>query len=114
MTQTAFDIQEGLQRLMGNQDLYKQVLKKFADQFQNVGAELDALLEHDNITEAESVIHTVKGVAGNLSAVALHKAAQDYGSVLKQGKTDDDLRTKFQDEMEKALRDIEVVMKELS
>ena len=114
MNRTAFNIEEGLQRLMNNKDLYKMLLNKFKDQYGNVESDLNALLEQGDYTGAEEIVHAIKGVAGNLSAIGLHKAAEEFDKVLKTGKTDDLLKTKFVDELAQAINSIDLVVEELS
>ena len=65
------DWQAGVKRLMGNEQLYRKLLAKFADQYEGAGARIrDALAAGDRST-AHMELHTLKGVSGNLSLAPL-------------------------------------------
>ena len=59
------DIAEALSRLRNNQKLYKTMLKSFKDN--TLFADLTAALGRNNLKDAQSLNHTLKGVANNLS-----------------------------------------------
>ncbi len=69
-----FDLAEGLQRLMGNRALYRKLLANFAAQYAQSAADIRRALDDGDFDRAHALIHTIKGVAGNLSAKALQAA----------------------------------------
>jgi PAS domain S-box-containing protein len=71
-----FDVQAGIRRLGGNQALYARLLADFVrDHGGDVEAIREALLRGD-VTRAKRLAHTLKGLAGNLSATAVQGAAK--------------------------------------
>jgi PAS domain S-box-containing protein len=69
------DTADGLMRVAGNRKLYLKLVTQFVEQ-QAAAAERirDQLVQGDSAT-AERSAHTLKGVAGNLGAKAIHAAA---------------------------------------
>ena len=104
------DSDDGLRRVGGNRGLYVKLLRKF--QGSNADA-MDRLLEalgDGDIETAERLVHTVKGVSGNIGAIELHGAATRLDDELKQGSVDpeSDSMQAFRNSLEKllaALRD---------
>jgi CheY-like chemotaxis protein len=70
-----FDIQEGLQRLVGNRALYRKLLVNFATQYRDAAVTIRQALDAGDYTQAHGLVHAVKGVAGNLSAKDLQSQA---------------------------------------
>jgi PAS domain S-box-containing protein len=70
-----FDVREGLQRLQENHRLYRKLLLKFAEDHRDAGSEIRSALEARDLHRAHHLIHSLKGVAGNLAASELHRAA---------------------------------------
>ncbi len=70
-----FDIEEGLQRVGGNRAFYRRLLGDFAARYADSADEINACIDKKDWKQAHALIHNLKGVAGNLSATALHDAA---------------------------------------
>ena len=70
-----FDISDGLNRLGGNKDLYFCLLTSFAHDHMNAAADIANYLKHERTESAAHAVHTIKGLAGNLSAKDLYIAA---------------------------------------
>ena len=70
-----FDLESGLYRLDGNQQLYCKLILDFARQYGQVAAELRQLIGRGERAEARKHAHTLKGVAGNLSACEVFELA---------------------------------------
>lgn len=86
------DITTGLTRSSGNQDLYKKLLHRFADTYQDAEAVSKALKDPDSTTRARN-IHTLKGVAGNIGATEIHQLSAS----LEQDSDNDALRQQLLD-----------------
>ena len=69
------DLHNGLKRVAGNATLYLNLLSSFRRRF--VGCERDILhaLQESRIEKAQELLHRLKGGAGNVGALELHKAA---------------------------------------
>ncbi len=85
------DTKTGLQRVAGNQKLYRNLLKKFAKNQANSTEEINKALEDNDIELAKRLAHTIKGVAGNIGATHLEAAAKDLESGIQQNGKDVDL-----------------------
>ena len=71
------DIKSGLARVGGNKKLYMDLLRQFRDHYADMIDELKAsLMKNDRIT-AQRIVHTVKGVAGNIGAQLIQSEAAD-------------------------------------
>ncbi len=70
-----FELAEGLGRLQGNRKLYRKLLISFADDYAASVAEIRQALDAVDFGRAHSLVHSLKGVAGNLAAVKLQAAA---------------------------------------
>ena len=65
---------------------------------------MERALEQEDLKEAESIVHTVKGVAGNLGASALAEAASSLDAELKRGSSPIELREAFGIQLERTLQ----------
>ena len=72
---TTLDIKKGLIHFNGNRKLYQKILNDFTVNFGHAGEEL-RLLQTTDRTAAERLIHTIKGLAGNIGASALYYQAE--------------------------------------
>ncbi|MDP3878480.1 MAG: PAS domain S-box protein [Methylobacter sp.] len=75
-TEPMFDWVKGLERLDGDKALQQRLLLSFIECYHDLSQRLDGLLAANNISAAIELIHAVKGVAANLSAVALTEASR--------------------------------------
>lgn len=82
------DIAAGLARLQGNTGLYRQLLLDFADKYHAVTEEIRRLIAAGDLETAERLAHTVKGIAGNISAKNVHQTARQLEDSLKEKKAD--------------------------
>ena len=60
------DTKDGLDRVAGNRKLYVKLLRQFVEQQGAAPAQIKEALTHNEISLAERLAHTVKGVSGNL------------------------------------------------
>ncbi len=70
------DLSEGLDRLQGNRHIYKEILLEFSTSYSQSTSNIQSFVKEENWLEAKKLIHTIKGVAGNISANQLHSAAK--------------------------------------
>ncbi len=94
-----FDIAAGLKRLRGNKALYRKLLIDFGTQYSGIAAEIHVALEANDAPHARSLVHNLKGLAGNLEATRLYAASVEMEKQIK-GKpvanpSDPELRRKF-------------------
>lgn len=77
------DTDAGLKTLMGNKNSYLDLLKGLHSQFADAGDVVSDMLENGRLEEAARTAHSLKGVSGNLGAVALYKVATDLEQAIK-------------------------------
>jgi CheY-like chemotaxis protein/HPt (histidine-containing phosphotransfer) domain-containing protein len=80
-----FDLAEGLDRLQGNQKLYRKLLLDFGAKYTMTAAEIRDALDSGDFDQAHSLIHNIKGLAGNLAATGLQAAAIEMEKLVKGG-----------------------------
>lgn len=73
--QHILDIEVGLQRLMGDQRLYRQLLRRFRHEYQHVVSQVRQTLAQGETEAAQRRIHSLKGAAGMIGAQELHQLA---------------------------------------
>jgi PAS domain S-box-containing protein len=72
---TGIDLTTGLARVSGKKKLYRDLLGKFVDRYCNAAVELEKLLTAKDAEAARGLVHTVKGVSGNIGAMDLFALA---------------------------------------
>ncbi len=82
-----FDLEQGLDRLQGNEVLYARLLGNLAQKLQGDFAPLVTHLRSGNTEAAQPIAHTLRGTAGTLAAVELQKLAEEIDRRLKEGRS---------------------------
>lgn len=72
---SGFDVKTALNRLGGNQQLYLTILEKFLQQQKDVIEKIELALNQKKYQEAILLVHTLKGLAGNLGRVDLQEVS---------------------------------------
>jgi HPt (histidine-containing phosphotransfer) domain-containing protein len=80
---TLVDLEFGMSQLSGNKKLLFTLLGKFTDEYRNLDANLQALMEKEQYDDAYSLMHTLKGVTGNLGLFALHNDSKQIESAIR-------------------------------
>lgn len=100
-----FDITAGLARLMGNKTLYRKLLLDFGANYVDIAIEIREALAVGDFEQAHSLVHNLKGLAGNLEATELLAAAVEMEKLVKgqtaETASDEELNQKYTD-LEKA------------
>jgi len=78
-----FDLAAGLKRLMGNKTLYRKLLLDFGAKYTGVAGEIHKTLNSKDLEQAHSLVHNLKGLAGNLEATDLQAAAANLEKLVK-------------------------------
>ncbi len=84
------DISDALKRLCGNRKLLKKLLIQFADEYSDTAEILRKALDSGEIEYIRRTAHTIKGVAGNIGADDLSKAAHELEKTASAGDGPDD------------------------
>lgn len=96
------DLQLGLQRLGQNKELYRLILAEFRQEYDGAVSQLQRFLDEEDQEGAARYAHTIKGMAGNLSAIGLADAALELEMALQESAVED--HTPFIDQFEAALQ----------
>jgi PAS domain S-box-containing protein len=75
----------GLRRVAGNEALYGKLLLDFHRDCASSIDRIRAAIGEGRLTDAARHVHTLKGVAGNIGAMELHRTAQELDSALRLG-----------------------------
>jgi len=78
-----FDLAEGLQRLQDNKVLYRKLLVSFAAGYAQMAGDLRKVLDANDYDQAHHLVHSIKGVAGNLGARELQAVAMVLEKLVK-------------------------------
>jgi CheY-like chemotaxis protein len=78
-----FDLADGLKRLQGNKKLYRKLLLSFATDYNAAANEIRQALDYEDFDQAHSLVHNLKGLAGNLAAAELQAAAVNLEKLVK-------------------------------
>jgi two-component system sensor histidine kinase/response regulator len=81
-----FDLAAGLERLQGNKRLYRKLLLDFASKYSAINLEIREALMAENMDLAHSLVHNLKGLAGNLSATDLLQTSVEMEKLIRTGK----------------------------
>lgn len=82
------DIDRALVRLGGNKRLLAKLIKEFRSDYSSISQEIKTALEKGMPDSALRLSHTIKGVAGNISALELSATAGDLESEILKEKPD--------------------------
>lgn len=77
------DVQEGLDRMMGNEALYERLLGRFLDDV-SCDRIAEAIVAED-AEAAAGAVHALKGVAGNLSIKSVYETASLQCALFRSG-----------------------------
>jgi two-component system sensor histidine kinase/response regulator len=78
------DARDGLSRVAGNQRLYVKLLRQFVEQQGPAVDQISAALAEGDVSLAERVAHTLKGVAGNIGAKPVQDAAGRLEKLIRE------------------------------
>jgi len=111
-----FDLATGLKRLMGNKRLYRKLLVDFGTKYTETANDIRKALDANDFEQAHSLVHNLKGLAGNLEAGDLQAATVEMEKMVK-GQTEktvsaSDLNLKFtnlEDALDRALEAVKIL-----
>jgi HPt (histidine-containing phosphotransfer) domain-containing protein len=78
-----FDLAAGLARLRGNKRLYRKLLLDFGANYGGAAGDIREALAANDFEHAHSLVHNLKGLAGNLEAINLQAAAVNMEKLVK-------------------------------
>lgn len=111
-TTPVIDLAFGVSQLSGNRNLYVSLLQKFAAEYQDLPVRLDHALAENRWHDVRTMVHTVKGVAGNLGCNALHEEARVYEDAIRDSHTVPASHHSFIDTLSETLQAIDKLASE--
>ena len=81
----SLDTSEGVRRIGGKIGAYRRQLRRFRANYADAVAELQGLAMNQGTSRAEEYCHALKGVTGNIGALALYAKVTEIDAELKQG-----------------------------
>ena len=85
LAMASLDTREGVRRIGGKVDAYRRQLQRFREHYAYAADELQRLAGDSGRQAAEDYCHALKGVIGNIGAVALFDKVAEIDAALKQG-----------------------------
>jgi PAS domain S-box-containing protein len=95
------DIPSAMKRLAGNAQLLISLIKKFGQTYSDAAQDINAAIGIGDFQTAARLVHTVKGVAGNISATELYVVSLRLEEAVRNGRLE--LIDKTLDDFKKAL-----------
>jgi HPt (histidine-containing phosphotransfer) domain-containing protein len=80
-----FDLADGLKRLQGNKKLYRKLLLDLGTKYAGTADDIRQAIDASDFEQAHSLVHNLKGLAGNLAATDLQAAAVELEKGVKGG-----------------------------
>ncbi|MDM8524360.1 response regulator [Desulfococcaceae bacterium HSG8] len=105
------DIKSGLKRVVGNKRLFVKILTEFSENYRNSASDIRDALEKGNQNLALQLLHTLKGMAGNISAKGLYRASLEFEENIKTGSISD--MNDMADSLERSLNRVMESVKQL-
>jgi CheY-like chemotaxis protein/HPt (histidine-containing phosphotransfer) domain-containing protein len=68
------DVNEGVQRVGGNERLYRQILADFKAQNHSVVSAIRTAIGQNDVEQARALVHTLKGLSGTIGAKQLYRS----------------------------------------
>ncbi|MFC1850278.1 two-component regulator propeller domain-containing protein [candidate division CSSED10-310 bacterium] len=112
----ALDVESGLKRLGGNEKLYAKLLREFSKDFAGVAEEIEVAVQKDDLSLARQIVHTLKGVSGNISATELYDTAVALEMEVKKGNYDrlDSLLTDLRNALKRVLLSVRQLVQNMT
>jgi signal transduction histidine kinase/DNA-binding response OmpR family regulator/HPt (histidine-containing phosphotransfer) domain-containing protein len=104
-----FDLPGGIKRLQGNRKLYRKLLLDFKAKYASTAEDIQQALAANDINQVHSLVHNIKGLAGNLSAINLQSAATEMDGLVKQALSG---KLPQADQMERTFRELKDALDE--
>jgi two-component system sensor histidine kinase/response regulator len=79
------DMEQGLNRVLGKQNVYLNLLSKYVDGQKNFQHQILTAMESRDLNAAERIAHTLKGVSGNIGATVIQEEAKILEASIRAG-----------------------------
>lgn len=104
----AIDLGAGLDRVMGDRDMYLRVLGRFRADYRDAAQRLRAALAQRDAALVQRIIHTLKGAAAMIEARLLRQLTQEVELALRsRGEVAPDMVAKVEAELARVLNELD-------
>jgi HPt (histidine-containing phosphotransfer) domain-containing protein len=110
VTRDTIDINDGIERLMGNRELYGRMLRRFRKDHQQGTAPIHDALTAGDMVLAHRLVHTLKGATGMIGAQRLHGHACDLELAIRLETDAHAPLAQLQAEFDKVLQLLDVLL----
>ncbi|MBF0501752.1 MAG: PAS domain S-box protein [Candidatus Riflebacteria bacterium] len=106
------NVRNGLQRLLGKREMYFNLLSRFAEEHSETAIKVSEAIGYGNVAVAERLIHSFKGIAGNLGAEKMQQISQQLEQALKKSDSEKihDCLNQFGESLRKLIGNIKTAM----
>ena len=105
-----FDLDNVHMSLGNNRDLFIHLLAAFLEEFSGESLEIPSKISAGDFPAARLMLHKLKGVAGNIGAMELHRACQTLERQLKEDRFEQPALAQWQQSFDSTLVDITKVV----
>ncbi|MFL6660011.1 MAG: Hpt domain-containing protein [Massilia sp.] len=110
-TRDIVDVFDGIERVMGDRDLYARMLKRFRNDYRQGTVPMRAALAAHDRQLAHRMVHTLKGASGMIGAHGLHLRACELEEALRtDGPNQRELLASLTPEFQKVLHLLDVLI----
>lgn len=104
------DFQAGVDNVLGDEDLYKEILIMFYQDHHLDAGKLENAIETGDTASAKHIAHTLKGVSASVGATSLFEATREIDHAINENDTEkfDSLLAILKPEFSKVMKGIEV------
>ena len=85
VTRETIDVNDGIERVMGNRDLYGRMLRRFRNDYRGGALAIRSALAANDTVLAHRLVHTLKGGSGMIGAHRLLARATEFEQALRLG-----------------------------
>jgi HPt (histidine-containing phosphotransfer) domain-containing protein len=111
VTRDTIDVNDGIERVMGNRDLYARMLRRFRSDYQDGALPIRTALANNDKALAHRMVHTLKGASGMIGAHRLHlRACQLEESIRTDAGDQREMLASLTPEFEKVLHLLDVLL----
>jgi HPt (histidine-containing phosphotransfer) domain-containing protein len=88
VTRDIIDVADGIERLMGNRDLYARMLRRFRREYQDATLPIRTAMGDQDKRTAHRLVHSLKGAAGMIGAHRLQQRASQLENAIRTDAAD--------------------------